>query len=103
MKLIKLEKYKCEICHTLYDTEKESLECESKPITKNKRDIKVGDIVTILNGDGTGSKAKVTKTFVIDKSWGYYRAGSYWHTIGINANIIGSWGSRMLTFDDYEF
>ncbi len=101
MKEIIVTTYQCEKCLTQYKNEKEALQCEAEPITQDKG-VKVGDIVIITQGDGTGSKAKVTKTWIIDRDWGHYAWEKYWHTVAISADIIGSYGSRMLTFDSYK-
>jgi hypothetical protein len=93
--------YACEICGEEYGTEKEAIECESKPISEDKG-VKVGDIVRITGGDGKGKEAKVTRVYIIDKDWGHYSWKRYWHTVALNADIINHWGSRMLTFDQYE-
>ena len=93
--------YKCSICDAVYGTEREALNCEKRPRSKDKG-VKIGDIILITGGDGTGQKAKVTSIFVYDKSWGHYAWERYWHTVGLSADIIGGYGSRQLTFDDYE-
>lgn len=53
-------------------------------------------------GDGKGQMAKVTKIFVYSMDWGHYAWKRYWHTVGITADLVESWGSRQLTFDSYE-
>ena len=103
MKTIEKKFYKCEICGSEYTTQKEALGCEARPLKQDKG-VKKGDIITITKGDGAGKKAKVTRVFVYDKEWGHYAWERYWHTVGLSADLIGkdTWGSRQLTFDDYE-
>lgn len=101
METIQVTKFKCSLCSTTYSTKKEALSCEGKSVTQNKG-VKIGDIITITAGDGCGRLAKVTKVGVIDKSWGHHAWKTYWHTVYVNADILGSFGSRMLTFDSYK-
>jgi hypothetical protein len=101
MKTITKEFYVCEICGHEYEDEKQARDCEGRQITQDKG-ISVGDKVLITGGDGCGSLGLVKSVFVIDKYWGHYAWKRYWHTIAISADIIGSYGTRMLTFDDYE-
>lgn len=93
--------FECSICHTKYPTLKEAENCESRPVSQD-RGVKVGDLVRVTMGDGKGQLAKVTKTFVYSKDWGHYAWERYWHTVGITADLIESWGSRQLAFDSYE-
>jgi len=93
--------YQCEICQTQYDSEDQAKYCESKPISQDKG-VKIGDIVLIKRGEGAGKKAKVDHISIINKDWGHYAAERYHHTPMITAKIINDWGSRSLTFDDYE-
>jgi len=101
MEKIQIIKFKCSICEELYNSETEAKECESKPVSWDKG-AKIGDIVKIIKGDGAGSQGRVTARFIYDRSWGHYAWKRYWHTVGIKADIIGGWGTRQLTFDDYE-
>ena len=78
-------------------TREEAFNCKSKPITQDKG-IKLGDKVRILNGNGAGGLGLVKRLVVIDKKWGQ----RYWHTIMLIVDIVGSFGSRQLVFDDYE-
>lgn len=96
-----IETFKCEICNTTYSSEEQALECESRPVTQDKS-VKVGDIIKITKGDGAGEKAKVEDIFIYSKDWGHYLYETYWHTVGISAKLIDSWGNRQLTFSDYE-
>jgi len=96
-----ITRYQCEICYQLYDSKEDALECESKPISQDKG-AKLGDEIVITKGDGAGQRGIVTSRFIYDKHWGPYAWKRYWHTIGLCADIIDSWGSRQLTFDDYE-
>lgn len=101
MKTITRKFYKCSICDEEYSTKKEALSCESKPISQDKG-VKVGDTILITGGEGARKQAKVTRKYIIDKYWGHHVWKRYWHTVALNADIIDSWGSRMLTFDHYE-
>lgn len=93
--------YVCEKCKEEYDTKTEAKSCERKSITQDKG-VKVGDIVLITSGDGTGKRAKVTRRYIIDKYWGHHAWQRYWHTVAVNADIIGSYAGRMLLFDSYK-
>ena len=95
--IIKVE-YQCEVCNKKYGTESRALKCEGKPVTYDKG-TKVGDIVIITSGEGVGQKAEVTKLIGIGLDWGPEK---YWHTIALEADLVDSWGSRMLTFDSYK-
>lgn len=101
MKIVQKTFYECGICGKEYSDENEVKRCEAKPITQDKG-VKVGDIVMIKAGDGVGHKAKVTRRFIIDQDWGHYFPERYHHTVALMADVIGSWGSRQLTWDDYE-
>lgn len=92
--------YRCSICGEKYTTEDEALECESKPITKDKG-VKAGDIVLITGGQGKGCRAKVTRTWIASKYWGHYAWKRYWHTVNVVADLVSSRGTRTLTFDQY--
>lgn len=93
--------YECSICKSSYSTEDEAIECEGKKISQD-RGVKEGDIVIITQGDGTGKEALVKEVFIINKEWGHYAWKRYWHTVALEADIIGEWGTRMLTFDSYK-
>ncbi len=94
-------KYKCETCGYT-STSKDTVEkCESKPVSGDKG-VKVGDTITIAKGEGRNEKAIVTRIFVYDINWGHSAWERYWHTIGIEADIIDGFGSRQLPFDSYE-
>lgn len=93
--------YECSVCGAEYETEKEAASCERKKVTKDKG-VKKGDTIKITNGDGTGKYATVEDIFIYSKYWGHYAWKRYWHTVGLNAKLIDDWGSRQLTFDDYE-
>ena len=95
---VQITKYKCDICGHLYGTAGAATRCESEPI-KGDKGVKVGDYVTVTRGEGVGEIAKVTNVFVFSADWG---PRQYHHSIGINADLISSYGSRQLTFDSYE-
>lgn len=92
--------YQCEICKQRYSRAVEAIQCENKPVTQDKG-VKVGDRVLILRGDNAGQQATVTDVYVTTKDWGHYAWERYWHTIRLTARC-DDWGSRMLTFDDYD-
>lgn len=93
--------YQCQHCKTKYASQYDAEQCEAHPVTQDKG-AKVGSTVRILHGDGTGKLATVTDTFIYSRDWGHYSWKTYWHTIGVNAKLNDDWGSRRLTFMDYE-
>ena len=93
--------YKCEICETSYVSESAALECESKKVTYDKG-VKIGDIVRIIGGEGSGELAKVVNVYVIDMHWGHYAWKRYWHTVALEGECLNRSGTRILTFDHYE-
>lgn len=99
MKIVKKLLYQCEICDEKYDTEKEALACEKKPVTEDIG-VKVGDTVMCTGGQGAGNNCTVTRISVISKYWGHHMWKRYWHTIALHVDF--KLGSRMLTFDDYR-
>ncbi len=101
METITVTKYKCTICGEVYDEARLALECEELYL-QDLNPVKVGDTVLITWGEGTGRLAVVESTSVLSREWGHYAWRRYWHTVSIVAKIIDSWGSRMLTFDQYE-
>lgn len=101
MQAVHTTHYKCEKCGEVYATAAEANECEAQPITQDKG-VKVGDKVRILNGDGAGEEALVEKVMVYDRSWGHYAWKTYWHTIGLEVKLTQSYGSRGVTFQEYE-
>jgi len=100
MNIMTKQFYQCSICEEEYGTEKEALDCESKPVTEDKG-AKIGSRVKILSGQGEGQLATVDKILIFDKYWGHYAWERYWHTIGVTAKL-DSFGHRLLTFDDYK-
>ena len=102
MKTKQIALYVCEKCEESYSTEEAALECESRPISHDKG-VKVGDVVKVTRGEGTGEFAKVVKIGVASMGYGHYLWERYWHTVMINrADLINGFGSRALMFDDYE-
>jgi hypothetical protein len=91
-------KYQCEVCGRVYDDKEDAARCETKPV-QNDKGVKVGDGVLITRGDGAGKFAKVTAITVQERGWG---PANYDHSVALVADVIGSWGSRLLTFDSYE-
>jgi len=93
--------YICDICGSSYYTEEQCLLCESKPKTHDKG-VRVGDVVKVTAGDGSGKFAQVTDVGVCDKEYGHYQWEKYWHTVYLHAKLIDDVGSRMLLFDSYD-
>jgi hypothetical protein len=91
----------CDLCGASYYTKEAAEECESVPVREDKG-VSVGDIVLVTKGDGQGQEAQVKRTLVLDKDWGHYRANYYHHTVAVEADLIGSWGTRLLTCDNYD-
>ena len=98
---IQSTRYKCSTCGSMFHSEVEATQCESRSVTQDKG-VQVGDQVRITAGDGDGKTATVSARFVIDKDWGHYQWKRYWHTVGLTAKIDEGPGTRMLTFDTYE-
>lgn len=98
MKVHQITKYECEVCGAKYNDEKDALHCEQMPVEHDKG-VKVGDLVRIISGDGSGSLARVTRVLVHEPGWGPAR---YAHTVFLQADVVDSWGSRQLSFDSYE-
>lgn len=101
MKIETKKVYICEICGARYDKKEVAKKCESVAISQDKG-VKIGDIVRITKDKGFGARGKVTKIFVYSMTWGHYDWQRYWHTVGLEVDVIDSWGSRLLTFDSYE-
>lgn len=101
MEELLVTRYKCQTCGKVYDRLENAEECEKRPVSQDKG-VKVGDVVKITAGDGAGLTATVESVFVIDREWGHYAWERYWHTVALTAKVNGSYGHRMLTFDNYE-
>ncbi len=101
MKTIKFERYECEVCGESYETAVAARKCEDRPVTEDKG-VKVGDEVLITGGDGQGLRCKVESIGIHSKQWGHYAAERYWHTVYLTGEVLGSWGHRQLSFDQYE-
>lgn len=97
----KIIMYECSICGNKSKSKEGIEKCESRPVSQDKG-VKVGDIILITTGEGAGKKGKVTDILIYDQSWGHYAWERYWHTIGLTVDLIDYYGSRQLTFDDYE-
>lgn len=91
-------KYQCEVCGRVHSDKEGAIKCESIPIQHDKG-VKVGDVVRIIKGDGAEQFAKVTAITVQECGWG---PAIYDHSVALTADLIGYWGSRLLTFDSYE-
>lgn len=90
--------YICDICDQQYDNEQDALKCESTPL-KDDKGVEIGDVVLITGGEGKGHHAKVSRLIALKPTWYNER---YHHSIALTAEVIDSWGSRLLTFNDYE-
>ena len=90
--------YECEICGCIYRDKEDAAKCESIPIQHDKG-VKVGDVVRITIGDNAGQLGKVTVISVQERGWG---PAIYDHSVSLVADVVGSWGSCLLTFDSYE-
>lgn len=101
MKTIPTTRFQCEVCKHVYETAEAAAKCESRPVSQD-RGVKVGDRVMITAGDGVGHWCEIDAVYVLDREWGHYAWERYWHTVAVNGKVIGSWGSRMLTFDNYR-
>jgi hypothetical protein len=102
VKAIELTRYQCATCGTVYDTKEQASTCESRPVQQDKG-VKIGDVVRITNGDGTGQRAVVTRRVIISRDWGHYAWERYWHTVALDAHFEGREAlCRFLTFDSYE-
>lgn len=101
MKEVQITKYQCKKCKKEYKEKDEAISCEKKEITED-RGVKIGDIVKVTGGEGSGGCGKVTRVNVINKYWGHHEWARYWHTIAIEVDLINDIGSRFLTFDNYE-
>lgn len=101
MKISQVTKYTCEICGATYSAPEKAELCETRKLSGDKG-VKVGDVVLITGGEGSGHQAKVTNIGVCDKEYGHYAWERYWHTVYVTADLIGHWGSRVLLFDQYE-
>ena len=94
MKTISVTKYVCDICGHEYLNIEDAQQCEARPVTHDKG-VKVGDTVLITGGEGMGEEAIVKKVRIYS---GYH----YPHTVVIDADLIHSWGTRTLVFNQYE-
>jgi len=93
--------YACPVCGCQYETNSEAMDCASHPISEN-RGVGIGDVVRITRGDGRGEFAKVIRVGILSKYYGHYQWEKLWHTIYVEADLIESFGTRMLSFDNYE-
>lgn len=101
MKTLQIQEYECDICGSKYRSEVAARECESRPVSQDKG-AKIGDRVLITGGDGAGKYCEIDSINIFDRDWGHYARDRYWHTVGVSGKVLGSWGSRQLTFDQYE-
>ena len=90
-------KYQCDVCGRVHSDKEGAIKCEAIPIQHDKG-VKVGDGVLITRGEGAGQFAKVTAIYIQESGWG---PSVYDHSVSLVADVVGSWGSRSLTFDSY--
>lgn len=88
--------YACIVCDQEYASEEDAKACEEKSVTHD-RGVNANDLVLITSGEGTGSLGVVNKVLVFPREYGE----RYWHTVGLNVDVVDSYGSRILTFDAY--
>ena len=100
MKEIKVIHYQCEVCKHVYKDEDDALKCEERRVLQDKG-VTVGDKVRILTGDGAGEYAIVKRRIVFNRIWGEGAWKRYWHTVGLEADLVDQIGTRLLTFDAY--
>lgn len=100
MKAVTIIKYECGVCGERYYDVAKAVECEQRPVTQSKG-VKVGDTIKIISGGGQG-RGIVIRIDVIQKSWAEHQWLRYWHTERLIVDCLDSYGSRVLTFDDYE-
>lgn len=86
-----MTQYLCSVCNATYPTPEAAQACELRPVTHDRGAI-VGSTVRILRGDGTGEFATVTSRWVDPER----------HEALISADLIHTWGTRVLGCDDYE-
>lgn len=84
----------CKICHREYQTQKLALNCESTPLPKIE--IKKGDKVKILMGEGRDTVSNVIGTRVIGLEWGE----KYHHTLAVEVKVKKT--TRLLKYTEYE-
>src|SRR3972149_603278 len=82
MKTIITERYQCEICNHTYDTKKEALDCEQRPLTTDSGVI-VGDVVRIIKGSAKGKIGTVNFSYMLASEYGH----TYWHSRMIMVDI----------------
>lgn len=93
-----LQKYKCDICDEVYNSEAEALACEATPL-KDYYGLNIGDKVRILRGDCKGSLATIESIGAHKQS--YFNERLH-HSIYLIAKVDDSWGHRQLSVGDYE-
>ena len=101
IEVVTIERFKCPTCGATYGERHLAELCAARPVSQD-RGVKVGDTVRITGGDGAGGTATVERISVLGRDWGHYAWERYWHTVALHAKVNGSWGHRMLTFDNYE-
>ena len=93
-----LQKYQCDICDQVYDSQADALACEATPL-KDDYELNIGDKVRILRGDCTGGTATIEAINAHKRS--YYNERLH-HSIYLVAKVDNSWGHRQLSVGDYE-
>ena len=109
MKAIATTQYQCEICKSLYTSEKNATTCESQPVTRDQG-AHMGDIILILTGEGAGETATVNRRIILGpENIGHDKNCNpsslrYWHTVAVVGDVYDHWGSRyLLPFDAYRY
>ena len=93
-----LQKYQCDICDEVYNSQADALACEATPL-KDDYELNIGDKVRILRGEGRGSLATIESIGAHTQS--YYNERLH-HSIYLTAKVDDSWGHRQLSVGDYE-
>lgn len=93
-----LQKYQCDICDQLFDSQSEAQACEATPL-KDDYELNIGDKVRILRGDCAGGTATIES---IKAHTPYYYNERLHHSVYLTAKVDDSWGHRQLSVGDYE-
>jgi hypothetical protein len=92
----------CETCGHEYTSRCEAENCESVPVTHSENLPNIGDKVRITYGDGAGKLGEVERIFIEPVLGDGRSPEKYAHTPGLIANIVDSWGTRVLMYDWWE-
>ena len=86
-----MTQYICSVCNVTHGTPEDAQACERRPVIHDLGAIP-GATVRILRGDGTDELATVSSRWVDPER----------HEALISANLIHTWGTRILGRGDYE-